>query len=136
MTFVIHIYLVSSIYWVIYVFVTLGSSRFTFISSHHRRAEDCFKNELLWTPFVNSHGRSLEVYDGFMVLYCFLFFDCSFFFFDCYFSPFWLSSQWLSRNSCTWIQDVRMITYILCSSCLCEIWALYVYVLWITYDLL
>ena len=55
-----------------------------------------------------------------------------------------LSPRWLCGNSCTWAHDVRlhitgtnetyifMITYISCSSCFCEIWA--VFVSWVTYD--
>ena len=43
MIYVIHISLVSFVYSVIYLFVTLGLSGFVFIPSYRRRPEEVFK---------------------------------------------------------------------------------------------
>ena len=81
MTYMIHIYLVSFFYSVIYLFVTLLLSRFTFISSYRKRSEDASKRLYLvcdLRPLFHVLGthviaglRYLLLFYVILFLYCF-----------------------------------------------------------------
>ena len=87
-------------------------------------------NELLWSVNKLKQGLWCTIWLSYIYIYIYIYI-C----YHEYHVPSRLSPQWLCDNSCTWAHEpyiIFMITYILRSSCFCEIGALCVS--WITYD--